>query len=71
MKKPFSPFRIHRSKDKQFYFTIVSRNRQVLATSETYTRKTSCIKAIESISYNCEQAWTALVPLYIDETIKK
>ena len=44
-------FRIHRSTDKKqpFYFTIHSRNHQVLATSETYTTKQSCRRGIQSV----------------------
>lgn len=42
-------FIIHKSKNKQFCFTLVSRNGNVLCTSETYKRKSSCTNAINSI----------------------
>jgi uncharacterized protein YegP (UPF0339 family) len=42
-------FHLKRSEDKQFYFVLIARNGQTLLTSETYTRKSSCIKAITSM----------------------
>ena len=38
---------ITRSSDWQFYCTIVSRNGQVLFTSETYKRKASLLKMLK------------------------
>ena len=39
--------KIHRSKDNQFYWTIVASNGRTLATSETYKSKQSCIKSAD------------------------
>lgn len=56
-------FIIEKSKNKQFYFTINARNGQVLATSETYTRKANAKGAIKRIMNTCLSAIT------IDNTI--
>lgn len=40
---------IHKSKDKQFYFTVTARNGRVLLTSETYKKKVSCRDGIEAL----------------------
>jgi uncharacterized protein len=45
-------FIIKKSINNQFYFDIVANNGQILATSETYTRKYNAKKAIESIRIN-------------------
>lgn len=59
---------IHRSKNKQFYFTVVKRGR-VLATSETYKRKAGCIKGIVATITVC--VTLPLSKLIIDMTAKK
>lgn len=41
--------KIKKSKDKQFYFTVNAKNGKVLLTSETYKRKASVFKGIESL----------------------
>ena len=46
--------KIHVSKDGKFYFTINSKNGQVIATSETYTRKTSLRRSVASLVSNVE-----------------
>lgn len=42
-------FKIHRSADKQFYFTLCSKNNKVLLTSEMYKRKENSKKGINAI----------------------
>lgn len=42
-------FQIHKAKDGQFYFTIVSRNGQPVAQSEMYKAKQSAMRTIKSI----------------------
>ena len=51
-------FEIARSKSKSqpFFWRIVAANGQTLATSETYTRKASCVSAIASIQANAADA---------------
>jgi hypothetical protein len=47
-------FEIAKSKSKKepFYWRLVANNGQTLATSEMYTRKASCRKAIASVRKN-------------------
>lgn len=47
-----SAFEIKRSKDGQYYFNIVAKNGQYLATSELYKTKASCEKGIRSVIEN-------------------
>lgn len=42
-------FKIHISKNKQFYFVLVARNGEVIATSETYYSKQMCRKGIWAV----------------------
>lgn len=57
-------FKIKRSTDNQFYFVLIARNGQVVLTSETYTRKAACRKAITSL---VKQVWKSII---VDETVK-
>jgi len=41
--------KIHKSKDKQWYFTVSATNGRVLVTSETYKRKANCKKGIAAL----------------------
>jgi len=43
-------FKLRKSTDGQFYFYITASNGNVLLSSETYKRKASAIKTIESIN---------------------
>ena len=43
-------FKIHRSEDRQFYFTLVARNGKVIMTSETYKRKLNSHIGIRAIT---------------------
>ena len=45
-----------RSKKEPFYWRLVASNGQTLATSEIYTRKASCRKAIASVRKNMDSA---------------
>lgn len=65
----YIPFRIKRSEDRQYYFVIVAKNGQVLATSETYTRKENCKKSLVSAAFSIEKAWNSIDLLYQDETL--
>jgi uncharacterized protein len=42
-------FVIKRTSNDQFRFNIVARNGEIVATSETYTRKASALDTIESL----------------------
>jgi uncharacterized protein len=49
-------FVIKKSSDGQFRFTLVASNGQVVATSETYSRKASALSTIASIQKNASGA---------------
>ena len=49
-------FVIKKSSDGQFRFTLVASNGQVVATSETYSRKASAMNTIASIQKNAASA---------------
>jgi uncharacterized protein YegP (UPF0339 family) len=49
-------FVIARTSNGQFRFNIIGRNGQVIATSETYTRKASAMSTIESIKKSAAEA---------------
>ena len=49
-------FVIKKSSDGQFRFTLVASNGQVVATSETYSRKASAMSTIASIQKNAASA---------------
>ena len=40
---------ILKSEDEQFYYVVKAKNNKVLVTSETYRKKQSCHKGIESL----------------------
>lgn len=42
-------FVVKKTSNNQFRFNIVARNGQVIATSETYTRKAAALDTVESI----------------------
>ncbi len=48
---------IHKSKDGQFYFTIVSSNGQVQVTSETMTQKHNVTSGIWALIKTCVKLW--------------
>lgn len=43
-------FEIYRSADEQFYFNLIARNHEVIATSEMYTRKENAFKTANLIA---------------------
>ena len=45
-----------KSKNEPFYWRLVANNGQTLATSEMYTRKASCRKALASVRKNMDGA---------------
>ena len=45
-----------KSKAQPFFWRIVAANGQTLATSETHTRKASCVSAIASVQRNVADA---------------
>jgi uncharacterized protein len=49
-------FVVKKSSDGQFRFTLVASNGQVVATSETYSRKASAMSTIASIQKNAASA---------------
>lgn len=65
------PFQLHKSADKQFYFTIVSPNHQVQMTSETYTRKGAARSGIFAVCKTLDPQlaliWEQLID---DKTVK-
>ena len=42
-------YEIRLSKDGQFYFVLIARNGEIIATSEMYKSKQSCKKGITSV----------------------
>jgi uncharacterized protein YegP (UPF0339 family) len=62
---------IHRSKNKQLYFTITAKNGRVLVTSETYKKKRGIIKGIASLLKNVNEVLEGdMGKLIVDHTIK-
>lgn len=49
-------FVIKKTSNDQFRFTLVASNGQIVATSETYTRKASALETITSIQKNVASA---------------
>ncbi len=49
-------FVMKKTSNNQFRFNLVASNGQVVATSETYTRKTSAMDTIESMRKNVASA---------------
>ena len=45
-------FQIRVSKDGQFYFVLKAANGEIIATSEMYESKQSCLKGIASVRAN-------------------
>lgn len=47
---------VHKTSNNQFRFNLVASNGQVVATSETYTRKAAALDTIASIKKNAGSA---------------
>ena len=43
-------FEILKAKDGQFYFNLIARNHEIVATSEMYTRKENALKTAKLIA---------------------
>lgn len=46
-------FKIKETKNGGFRFNLTAANGQVIATSETYSAKDTCLKGVESVRKNC------------------
>ena len=57
-------FEIKKSKDGQFYFNLLARNHEVVATSEMYTRKENALKTARLIA---EETYQGIVDYTINE----
>lgn len=57
---------IKQSKNGQYYFIVIARNRKILVTSETYTRKSNCKKAISALRVILKEKF-----FFITDTTKK
>lgn len=55
-------FIIRFSVNYQFYFVLVSKNNEVLCTSELYKTKQACLKGIKSVR------WNSTFALIVDKT---
>lgn len=49
-------FKIEKSTDEQYYFTLQADNNEIIATSEMYTTKQSCNNGIDSVKENASDA---------------
>lgn len=58
-------FKIKKAKNKEFYFILVARNGQTIVTSETYKRKSACLKIMGKLWLTL---WKTDQTDYIDET---
>jgi uncharacterized protein len=56
LRRSLVKFQIKKTSNGQFRFNIVASNGQVVATSETYTRKQSALDTIASIQNNAAAA---------------
>ena len=57
-------FEIKKSKNNQFYFNVVARNHEVIATSEMYTRKENALKTARLIA---EETYQGIVDYTVNE----
>lgn len=71
MKKPFSPFRIKKSDDQQFYFVGVGKNGEDVVTSEMHPTRQICKRSIHGFAKDVAEAWNNNNPLVVDETTAK
>ena len=61
-------FEIKKSKNNQFYFNVVARNHEVIATSEMYTRKENALKTARLIA---EEAYQGIVDYTVNDDGEK
>ena len=57
-------FEIKKSKNNQFYFNVVARNHEVIATSEMYTRKENALKTARLIA---EETYQGIIDYTVNE----
>ena len=57
-------FEIKKSKDGQFYFNLLARNHEVVATSEMYTRKENALKTARLIA---EETYQGIIDYTVNE----
>lgn len=57
-------FEIKKSKDGQFYFNLLARNHEIVATSEMYTRKENALKTARLIA---EETYQGIVDYTVNE----
>ncbi|WP_067048822.1 YegP family protein [Methanofollis ethanolicus] len=53
---PRGKFEVYQEKSGEFRFRLKASNGQVIATSQTYKSKESCLKGIESVRNNAPNA---------------
>ena len=58
-------FEIKKSKNNQFYFNVVARNHEVIATSEMYTRKENALNTARLIA---EETYQGIVDYTVNES---
>lgn len=57
-------FEIKKSKNSQFYFNLLARNNEIVATSEMYTRKENALKTARLIA---EETYKGIIDYTINE----
>ena len=57
-------FEIKKSKNNQFYFNVVARNHEVIATSEMYTRKENALKTARLIA---EETYQGIIDYTVND----
>ncbi len=49
-------FEIKKSFDEKYYFVLIAKNQEIIATSQRYSTKQNCQKGIESVISNSKNA---------------
>lgn len=57
---PYPKFEIYKDISGEFFFRLKSANGEVIATSESYTTKSACVKGIKSIGKNAPSCETVI-----------
>lgn len=63
--------KIHKAKNRQFYFTVQARNGQVIVTSEMYKSHRGCMKGVYAVLKVCKGAVTIIKDLTAKPAKKK
>lgn len=69
--KKYKPIIIHKSKDNQYYFTIVALNGRILCTSETYKRINSALRGCASVIHNILSVKGEGIHQYVNDKTKR